>query len=159
MRSRRREQPSYRHPPAYLNAINCAGLLGVLIALVFQFMLSYPSRPWDPKLPEAADATAQADPSRGTLLTLSADGSVFLNQQPISPSQVSELIRPSCAPAMGFSPYGSVLFIEADPELSYSSVVDVLDQCRSYGGFKVVFLTQVNVSIADSWALGPFSTN
>ena len=159
MRIRRREPPAYRSAPAYLSAINCAGLLSALLVLLVQFMLWNPNHPWDPKLPEARHAAEQPDPSRGTLVTLSADGGLYVNRQPTAPSQLSELIQPSCEPAMRFDPYGGVLFVEADPELPYSSVAAVLELCRSQGGFDAVFLARRNISILDAWADGSFSTN
>lgn len=83
----------------------------------------------------------QPEPSRGTLVTLSVDGGVYVNRRPTSPSQLSELVRATCEPAMRFDPYSGVLFIEADPQLPYSSVAAVLDVCRSQGGLNVVLLT------------------
>lgn len=140
--------------PPPITSINVAGLLAVLGALVIGFMLWTPHAEWAPALPEASHAPLQRDPSWGALFTISASGTIYVDRQPVRTDELDERVRIGCQPTMRFIASEDALFIEADPELPYSSVLEILERCRAHGGERAVFLTKRNITILDAWTSG-----
>jgi biopolymer transport protein ExbD len=89
----------------------------------------------DIKLPEASTAGTQTESEIN--ITISPDGDIALNQQPIVVEQLPTAIRA----IKGDSPTAFVV-ISGDVEVNYGRVIAVMDQLRSIEGVKIGVATQ-----------------
>ncbi|QYO63558.1 ExbD/TolR family protein [Leptolyngbya sp. 7M] len=119
--------------------INIVPMIDVVFALLTFFMMAslYLSRPQglDINLPEASTAGTQTESEIN--ITISPDGNIALNQQPIAVEQLPAAIRA----IKGDSPTAFVV-ISGDVEVNYGRVIAVMDQLRSIEGVKIGVATQ-----------------
>ncbi len=139
--------------PRPIGGIKIAGLFATLAALLVFFMMWTPNDDWVPDLPAATNAPIQPDPWWGDLFTITAEGTVYVDRRPVSARELDEAVRASCHPSMRFI-VSEHLYVEADPELSYATVLDILERCRAHGGGRAVLVTKRNVTILEAWASG-----
>ncbi len=138
-----------------MNRINVAGLLSVLLVLVVEFMLWNPVHRWNPRLPHATHAVEQPDPGQGTLVTMRIDGSVYVDRIPVVSSELPRILHNRFEPGMSFDWYANVLFLEAEPDVSFSAVQEVLELSRKAGAYGAVLLTERDVAVMDEWVSRP----
>lgn len=119
--------------------INIVPMIDVVFALLTFFMMAslYLSRSQglDVNLPEASTAGTQTE-SRISV-TISPQGEVALNQQPIAVDQLPSTIRD----IKGNSSTAFVV-ISGDVEVNYGRVIEVMDELRAIEGIKIGVATQ-----------------
>jgi biopolymer transport protein ExbD len=117
--------------------INVTPLVDVMLVLLVIFMVVTPllhlQLPID--LPQARTAAEPAVTNQ-VRLSMSADGKLQLNDQPVPFEQLDSSLR---------TLYGDradkTLFLEADRALTYAAIVDVMDACRAAGVERIGLLT------------------
>ncbi len=118
--------------------INITPLVDVVLVLLVIFMVVTPLLKQEVpiELPIADNSRAAQDLSQLTL-TLASDGGVYLNSQPVlREALVTELQRIYAARA------DKTIFLEADRNLSYGQVVNVMDDCKAAGVTAIGVLTK-----------------
>jgi len=86
------------------------------------------------KLPAAT--TAEVDKQEHITITITADGRLYLNKQPLTFEQLVGRVK-----AMGMLEEKPVIFINADKNASFGLAIKVLDTLRLHGITQVSFLT------------------
>ena len=118
--------------------INVTPLVDVVLVLLVIFMVVTPLLKQEVpiELPLAENSQATKDLSQLTL-TLATDGGVLLNGQPmLRESLVTQLQTIYAGRA------DKTLFLEADRNLSYGQVVDVMDDCKAAGVVTIGVITK-----------------
>jgi biopolymer transport protein TolR len=90
----------------------------------------------DVNLP-VASGTPQADQEEQLILTLTKQGAIYLNQT----AYTLEALRPKLQALYQARPDRPV-FLRADTEVPYGSVVHVMDEVKKAGIFKLGVITQ-----------------
>jgi biopolymer transport protein TolR len=112
--------------------INVTPLIDVLLVLLIIFMIVTPmlTQAMDTDLPQTAErAVLESYSRRQLVLTLTADGRTLLNQESLTIAQV----RPRLYELMLARGGRKLVFVNADDELPYGHVVQMMDLCRSAG--------------------------
>ncbi|MGE0679726.1 MAG: ExbD/TolR family protein [Candidatus Binatia bacterium] len=109
--------------------INITPLVDVVLVLLVIFMVVTPLLKQEVpiELPLAENSRSTKDLSQLTL-TLAADGSTLLNGQPILREALTMQLQ-----TIYVERIDKTIFLEADRNLSYGQVVDVMDDCRAAG--------------------------
>jgi biopolymer transport protein ExbD len=111
--------------------INITPLVDVVLVLLIIFMVMTPSllKETEVAIPEKADVTMAAPSTADQLvLSISPSGSLALNQEPITQSELLGRLHERLATRMD-----KVVFLEVDDEANYGDVVHVMDLCRGAG--------------------------
>lgn len=118
--------------------INVTPLVDVMLVLLVIFMVVTPmlrlELPID--LPETRSGTA-AEQADQVILAVGADGGLILNGAPVVKDALEATIRDLFAQRDE-----RTIFLEADRSLSYATVVDLMDTCRSAGIERIGVLTR-----------------
>ena len=77
-----------------------------------------------------------------------------MDRHAVSARELDEAIRASCQRSMRFIGSRYAVYVEADPELSYAVVLEILERCRAHGGARAVLVTKRNITILEAWASG-----
>ena len=118
--------------------INVTPFVDVMLVLLIIFMVTAPLLSTGVKvdLPQtAAKPLSQED--KPLSVSLKADGSVWLQDQPIQPETLVERIR-----AIGEVSKETRIFVRADENLSYGKVMKVMGTINGAGFNKVALVTQ-----------------
>ncbi len=124
--------------------INVTPLVDIMLVLLIIFMLTahlMAKQAIEIELPRAAQSTAL--PPTTLAITLTADGALFLNDQPVTPQALRDAIRASVAR----DPRTQAI-VAGDKRVSHGRVVWVLDTVKSLG------ITQFAIQI-DPQAITP----
>lgn len=118
--------------------INVTPLVDVVLVLLVIFMVVTPLLKQEVpiELPLAENSRDTKDLSQLTL-TLAADGSALLNGQPLLRETLTTQLRTIYAERAD-----KTIFLEADRNLSYGQVVDVMDDCRAAGVATIGVITK-----------------
>jgi biopolymer transport protein TolR len=129
---------SGRPPRTTLAEINVTPLVDVMLVLLIIFMITAPmlKEGMDVNLP-VASGTPQADQEEQLILTLTKQGAIYLNQT----AYTLEALRPKLQALYRARPDRSV-FLRADTDVPYGSVVQVMDEVKKAGVFKLGMITQ-----------------
>ena len=118
--------------------INITPLVDVVLVLLVIFMVVTPllkqEVPID--LPLADNSRATQDLTQLTL-TIAADGGVLLNSQPMLREALVTQLQ-----AIYAERADKTIFLEADRNLSYGQVVDVMDDCKAAGVTAIGVITK-----------------
>jgi biopolymer transport protein ExbD len=118
--------------------INVTPLVDVTLVLLVIFMVVTPflreQLPID--LPSARTGQV-ANESGQVRLTVSADGSLQLNADPVRREDLESVLRAVYATRAERS-----IFLEADRGLTYAAVVDLMDTCRNAGIERIGIITR-----------------
>jgi biopolymer transport protein TolR len=118
--------------------INITPLVDVVLVLLVIFMVVTPllkqEVPID--LPLADNSRATQDLTQLTL-TIAADGGVLLNSQPMLREALVTQLQAIYAERVD-----KTIFLEADRNLSYGQVVDVMDDCKAAGVTAIGVITK-----------------
>jgi len=118
--------------------INITPLVDVVLVLLVIFMVVTPllkqEVPID--LPLADNSRATQDLTQLTL-TIAADGGVLLNSQPMLREALVTQLQ-----AIYAERDDKTIFLEADRNLSYGQVVDVMDDCKAAGVTAIGVITK-----------------
>ena len=118
--------------------INITPLVDVVLVLLVIFMVVTPLLKQEVpiELPIADNSRSAQDLSQLTL-TLAADGGVFLNGQPVLREALVTQLQTIYATRAD-----KTIFLEADRNLSYGQVVNVMDNCKAAGVAAIGVLTK-----------------
>ena len=119
--------------------INVTPLVDVMLVLLVIFMVVTPllrlELPVD--LPRAVSAVAAEPRMEQVTLAISADGAVRLNGEPVIRESLEQVLRDLYAARTD-----RAIFLEADRNLSYAAVVELMDVCRKAGVERIGVLTR-----------------
>ena len=129
---------SGQQPRTTLAEINVTPLVDVMLVLLIIFMITAPmlKEGMDVNLP-VASGTPQADQEEQLILTLTKQGAIYLNQT----AYTLEALRPKLQALYRARPDRPV-FLRADTDVPYGSVVQVMDEVKKAGVFKLGMITQ-----------------
>lgn len=118
--------------------INVTPLVDVVLVLLVIFMVVTPLLKQEVpiELPLAENSRATKNLSQLTL-TLATDGGVLLNGQPMLRESLVTQLQTIYAERAD-----KTLFLEADRNLSYGQVVDVMDDCKAAGVVTIGVITK-----------------
>jgi biopolymer transport protein TolR len=121
-----------------LAEINVTPLVDVMLVLLIIFMITAPmlKEGMDVNLP-VASGTPQAEQEEQLILTLTKQGAIYLNQT----AYTLEALRPKLQALYQARPDRPV-FLRADTEVPYGSVVQIMDEVKKAGVFKLGMITQ-----------------
>jgi len=124
--------------PGMMSEINVTPLVDVMLVLLIIFMVTAPmmTQGLDVELPKV-DAQALRTEERQTVLTIKADGTVFLDEHAVSGSslafQVAQVMR-----VKG----NQTVFLKADHNVAYGAVAGVMSQLRQAGVTSIGLVTE-----------------
>lgn len=118
--------------------INVTPLVDVVLVLLVIFMVVTPLLKQEVpiELPLAENSRETKDLSQLTL-TLATDGGVLLNGQPMLRDALTTQLQTIYADRVD-----KTIFLEADRNLPYGQVVDVMDDCRAAGVVTIGVITK-----------------
>jgi biopolymer transport protein ExbD len=118
--------------------INITPLVDVVLVLLVIFMVVMPLLKQEVpiELPLADNSRATQDLTQLTL-TIAADGGVLLNSQPMLREALVTQLQ-----AIYAERADKTIFLEADRNLSYGQVVDVIDDCKAAGVTAIGVITK-----------------
>jgi biopolymer transport protein ExbD len=118
--------------------INVTPLVDVVLVLLVIFMVVTPLLKQEVpiELPLADNSRTTQDLTQLTL-TIAADGDVLLNSQPLLREALVTQLR-----AIYAERTDKTIFLEADRNLSYGRVVDVMDDCKAAGVTAIGVITK-----------------
>jgi biopolymer transport protein ExbD len=118
--------------------INITPLVDVVLVLLVIFMVVTPLLKQEVpiELPLAENSRETKDLSQLTL-TLATDGGVLLNGQPMLRDALTTQLQTIYADRVD-----KTIFLEADRNLLYGQVVDVMDDCRAAGVVTIGVITK-----------------
>ena len=118
--------------------INITPLVDVVLVLLVIFMVVTPLLKQEVpiELPLADNSRATQDLTQLTL-TIAADGGVLLNSEPMLREALVTQLQ-----AIYAERADKTIFLEADRNLSYGQVVDVMDDCKAAGVTAIGVITQ-----------------
>jgi biopolymer transport protein ExbD len=118
--------------------INITPLVDVVLVLLVIFMVVTPLLKQEVpiELPIADNSRATQDLTQLTL-TIAADGGVLLNSQPMLREALVTQLQ-----AIYAERADKTIFLEADRNLSYGHVVDVMDDCKAAGVTAIGVITK-----------------
>ena len=118
--------------------INITPLVDVVLVLLVIFMVVTPLLKQEVpiELPLADNSRATQDLTQLTL-TIAADGGVLLNSQPMLREALVTQLQ-----AIYAERTDKTIFLEADRNLSYGQVVDVMDDCKAAGVTAIGVITK-----------------
>jgi biopolymer transport protein ExbD len=85
----------------------------------------------------AADHSEDGRNASRLILSLAADGTAYLNGEPLAGGDVAAHLRPIFS-----ARHDKTLFLEADRSLPYSRVMDAMDDCRAAGVLTIGAVTK-----------------
>ena len=125
-----------RHAGAVLGDINVTPLVDVVLVLLLVFMVTAPmmSRGIDVSLP-VADQPKIAPEDRNITVTVSARGTIFINDKPVALPLLEDQLR---GRLQGMSM--KVAYLRADEALRYGKVIEVVDAMKHAGVEQIGFV-------------------
>ena len=124
--------------PGMMSEINVTPLVDVMLVLLIIFMVTAPmmTQGLDVELPKV-DAQALQTEERQTVLTIKADGTVFLDEHEVSGFNLAFPVA-QVMKAKG----AQTVFLKADHNVAYGAVVRVMSQLRQAGITSIGLVTE-----------------
>lgn len=129
---------SGKHPRTTLSEINVTPLVDVMLVLLIVFMITAPmlQHEIDVNLP-VATGTPQPQPTDQIILTITKKGNVYLNRT----GYTLAALRPKLQ-ALYNTRRNREIYLQADAEVPYGTVVHVMDEIKKVGIVKLGMITQ-----------------
>lgn len=129
---------SGKHPHTTLSDINVTPLVDVMLVLLIIFMITAPmlQHDIDVNLP-VATGTAQPQETDQIILTITKKGDLYLNQT----GYTLAALRPKLK-ALYHTRGNREIYLQADTEVPYGTVVQVMDEIKKIGIVKLGMITQ-----------------
>lgn len=126
-----------RFPLRPLEGINITNLIDVCMALLIIFMITAPlmRSGLEVDLPRAEASAPQAE--SGIIVMLTAEGKIFVNDQPISARAFANVIR-----TILLSDPNRPVYIKADRRAPYGAVVEVIGKLKEMKVNQVGLVTE-----------------
>ena len=124
--------------PGMMSEINVTPLVDVMLVLLIVFMVAAPmmTQGLDVNLPKVEAQTFQTE-ERQTVLTIRADGAVFLDENEVSvanlPFQVVQVLKDK---------ESRTVFLKADQDVTYRAMAGVMSQLRQAGVTSIGLVTE-----------------
>ena len=120
-----------------ISQINVTPLVDVMLVLLIIFMVTAPilQTGIDVQLPETRNVT-EVNPQQRIVLSISREGLIFYGSDPINYSAIAERLRRDAKGP------GEEIFLRADKDVKWSSIVSVIDVVRGAGYVKVSLVTK-----------------
>ena len=125
--------------PGMMSEINVTPLVDVMLVLLIIFMVTAPmmTQGLDVNLPKVKDAPPLPTENKPTVLTIKADGSIFLDEFPVS----GENLAFQAHEAMNTNK-SQTIFLRADQDTPYGNVAVVMGQLRQAGITSIGLVTE-----------------
>ena len=127
--------------------INVTPLVDVVLVLLIIFMVLTPflQKGFDMEIPQESTTEVFQDPTKLQLiLTVRGDSRMYLNKTEVSRNnlmdEVSKAVR---------GHKDKLMFVQADSELDYGYVVQLMDLCRQAGVETVALITKENLDVEE----------
>ena len=119
--------------------INVTPLVDVMLVLLIIFMITAPMlhQGIEVALPEADSEPMQLDVDDPLVLSINRDGIVYVQDDPVHPTQLVERLQPLIEARRG-----EAVFLKGDRELPYGKVVEVLDLLHRGGITDIGMVTE-----------------
>jgi biopolymer transport protein TolR len=129
---------SGKQPRTTLSEINVTPLVDVMLVLLIIFMITAPmlQQGVDVDLP-VATGTPQPQPESQIILTITRQGKIYLNQT----AYTLKALRPKLN-ALYKQRRQQEIFLRADADVPYGTVVRVMDEVKKAGILKLGMITQ-----------------
>ena len=129
---------SGKQPRTTLSDINVTPLVDVMLVLLIIFMITAPmlQQGLDVNLPAAA-GTSQPAREEQIILTVNKRGEIFLNQTAYKLEELQPKLR-----ALYQARPDRDVFLRADTDVPYGTVVQVMDEVKKAGIIKLGMITQ-----------------
>lgn len=118
-----------------LSDINITPFVDVMLVLLIIFMVTAPmmKQGLDINLPKAKGAAIKSDEQRFTV-TIKKDSEIYLNNQSVTVDELSQKLKTT-------SSVNPSVFLEADKEVSYGKVAEVMGEIKAAGIEKIGMVT------------------
>lgn len=125
----------FRYP--VLSEMNMTSMVDVFSLILIMYMIAAPAMQGsiDVQLPKVQ--TRQADVESGIIITLTAEGKVFVGELEVEPAQVERVLG-----RIRQAGRERPVFIKADARLAYGKVLEVIGHVKSAGIYNVGLVTQ-----------------
>jgi biopolymer transport protein ExbD/biopolymer transport protein TolR len=121
--------------------INVTPMVDVMLVLLIIFMVITPMLQNKVQIDMAkvdnATAMPDADKDDAIVVAITRDGSIFLGQNRVDPSQLGSMVRDKLSEKTD-----KTIFVRADARAQYRAVEDAIDDVRTAGVEEVGLLTQ-----------------
>lgn len=131
-------QKRWRRGGKLISEINITPLTDVVLVLLIIFIVTTPlilQSGIKVRLPRAV--TSEMTPEKSVTISVSADGSVFLNDKHVSMEELPPLLSKAVAESSS-----KLVVINADTEVRHGQVVAILDTARQAGAERLAISTE-----------------
>src|SRR5215471_1042150 len=128
--------------------INVTPLVDVVLVLLIIFMVVTPllQKGFDMEIPKETEADVVIDPNSVQLiLTVKGDSRMFLNKDEVNRNNLVEEVTKAITGRKQ-----KVVFVQADGDLDYGYVVQLMDLVRQAGVEQVALITKENLNVEDT---------
>ncbi len=127
-----------KHPRTTLSEINVTPLVDVMLVLLIIFMITAPllRQGIDVNLPVATGAPQQQQTGQ-VILTITKKGDIYLNQTGYTLAALGPKLK-----ALYKTRHKREIYLQADADVPYGTVIDVMDEIKKAGIVKLGMITQ-----------------